>query len=1057
MVKRILVAALSLGVAGCTFLSRETRKPVSRLDQVAPHKPQEVKDTGDRFEQASFLAPAATYRSVPFYSLNDELDPAEVDRQLHLFKEGGFGGTFLHSRIGLLTEYLSDRWFEVMAAGVKSSQELGIDAWFYDEDKWPSGFAGGIVPLKDQAFQARSLARVAKAQTVIAPDTVLFEDAAFKYVCHVNPMGDAWFNGTSWVDLMNPDMVKAFIDCSYVPYAQKFGGKPQVRGIFTDEPQISPRAKIDNQGVVSYSPVIPAAFKARTGYELAPNLPSLFAEVGDWRRVRLDYYRTVAACFEQAFSKQIGDYCATNNMIWTGHYNGEDAPSSNMQNEGGLMQQLRHMQMPGIDALGLHYNTLHCGKVMTSVANQYGRQRRLSELFGISGHNMTFEDRMWITSWHTLMGVNFMCPHLSLYSMKGERKRDYPPTISYQQPYWRYNRLFEDYSARLCYFATVGQTTPEVCVIHPLESDYIEQAQKLAGKRDASYAELLSALMRTHRNVDLGDEQIISEIGKAEKGRFIIGKMAYRVVVVPQLLTIRASTLARLKTFAAQGGTVLVAEAFPSLVDGTENSADIPALKTYATLVGKDGWYEALNKKAPPAFTLSGDKSGEVWTHLRTVKNGSVLQLSNTSRLESRTLALRFSDRDASVALWNPVNGQCLRPKPEADGAYALDFAPAQTWIVTVGAVSSAARVDGTYRLPGDRREVAKLDGPWQGKRVDPNALTLDYARCSKDGGATWSEPEPVLALYDRFAQSKPYKGELKLKFEPEITAVPTACKLVVEQPEMYTSITVNGKRVAFDADDFYTCFTFRAQTVNGLLKPGRNEIVLTLNFVSGIPASLNARARYGTEIESIYLVGDFAVNAVQADKPLATTYRNQEGSLVPKPIHSFKTFAIAQETNTFAGDLVSQGYPFYAGEFQLDSTFELGAVGAGKKYRLVFPSFEAVVINVTVNGRPCPPLVASPWESDVTAALKPGKNTVRIALTNSLRNLMGPHHHKGGEHTAVGPATFRANHYWPNKEAGERDWYDARLGGKAKVWRDDYYMIPFGLLQSPVLVQVAE
>ncbi len=1040
MLRKTLALGLLLGLAGCTLTKQEEKK-------AAP-----VKEDPDRFTQAAFRAPANTYRSTPFYSLNDELDPGELDRQLRAFKEGGFGGTFLHSRIGLLTEYLSDRWFEMMAAGVKSSQELGLDAWFYDEDKWPSGFAGGLVPLKDQAFQARSLVRVKKDQPVAAPDTVLVEDAAYKYVCHVFPMGDPWFNGTAWVDLMNPDMVKAFIACSYVPYVQKFGGKPHVLGTFTDEPQISPRPKIANEGVVSFSPVIPAAFKARTGCDLVPLLPSLFAEVGDWRKVRLDYYRTVAACFEEAFSKPIGDYCATNGFIWTGHYNGEDAPRINMQNEGNLMQQLRHMQMPGIDALGLHFNTLHCGKVMTSVANQYGRRRRLSELFGISGHNMTFEDRMWITSWHTLMGVNFMCPHLSLYSMKGERKRDYPPTLSPHQPYWRYNRLFEDYSARLSYFATIGRTEPEICVLSPLESDYIENASNLAAKRDSAYDGLLNALMRTHRNFDIGDEQIISEIGAVANGRFVVGQMAYRAVVVPQMLTVRASTLALLKRFAEQGGTVLVAEAYPSLVDGAENSADLPSLKAIAPLVKADGWLAALNAKVMPVFTLSGAQHEQVWTHLRAVSNGHALQLSNTSRLESRTLALRFDDRDVSVALWNPVNGQCLRLKPEADGAYALALAPAQTWVVTLGAAAQGLAFDGDYSLPGDRKELVKLDGVWLGRRVDPNALTLDYARASKDGGATWSDPEPVLALYDRFAQSKPYNGELKLKFEPEVAEVPANCKLVVEQPEMYTAITVNGKPVGFADSGFYRDIVFRAQDINGLLKPGRNEIILTLNNVSGVPASLNARTRYGSEIESIYLVGDFAVKAEQSDRPLADTYRNQEGLLQKKPIHSFKRFTLTQEKATFTGDLTPQGYPFYAGEFLLDRTFDLPAVQPGKRVLLSFPYFEAVILNVTVNGTLCPPLFASPWETDVTAALKPGKNTVRVSLTNSLRNQMGPHHHKGGEHTAVGPATFRANHYWPNKEAGERDWYDARLGGKAKVWRDDYYMIPFGLLQAPVL-----
>lgn len=1008
-----------------------------------------------RFEPAVFRTPSNEYRSVPFYSLNDELEPAEIDRQLRLFKEGGFGGSFLHSRIGLLTEYLSDRWFEVMAAGVKSSQELGIDAWFYDEDKWPSGFAGGIVPLKDPAFQARCLARAKKDQAVNALDTVLFEDATYKYVCHVNPLGDAWFNGTSWVDLMNPDMVKAFIDCSYVPYVKKFGGKPHVLGIFTDEPQISPRCKIPAQGTVSFSPVIPPAYKARTGRELAPDLPSLFAEVGDWRKVRLEYYRTVAACLEGAFSKPIGDYCAANGFIWTGHYNSEDSPTGNMQNEGALMQQLRHMQMPGIDALGLRYNTLHCGKVMTSVANQYGRGRRLSELFGISGHNMTFEDRMWITAWHTLMGVNFMCPHLSLYSMKGERKRDYPPTISYQQPYWRYNRAFEDFSARMCYFAAVGQTAPEICVLHPIESNYIEHAQKLAGKRDAAYAGLLDALMRTHRNFDLGDEQIISEIGRAENGRFVIGKMAYRAVVVPQMLTIRASTLALLKKFAAQGGTVFVSEGYPALVDAEENAAEIAALKAVAPLVKSDGWLAALNGKIPPVFTLGGEGNEEVWTHLRDVENGALVQLSNTSRLEGRTIALRPRDGAAAIALWNPVNGQRLRLKPGADGTCALALAPAQTWIVAMGDVAPGdADFAGDYEVPGARAEVVRLDGAWRGRRVDPNALTLDYARYSKDGGATWSDPEPVLALYDRFAQSTPYNGELRLKFEPEIVEVPASCKLVVEQPAMYSSITVNGKRVTFEGREFYRDSAFRAQDISGMLRAGRNEIVLILDYVSAIPTSLKARARYGTEIESIYLIGDFAVTAEVADKPLADTYRNQEGALQKKPIHSFKRFAVTREKESFVGDLAPQGYPFYAGEFLLDGEFALDRVEAGKRYLLAFPYFEAVVLNVTVNGKACPPLFASPWETDVTAALRPGKNEVRISLTNGLRNLMGPHHHKGGELTAVGPATFRCNNGWPNREPGEAKWYDARLGGNAKVWRDDYYMIPFGLLEPPVLVK---
>ena len=362
-----------------------------------------------------------------------------------LMKQAGYGGAFLHSRIGLLTPYLGEEWFRMMQIGTQALQALDMDVWYYDEDKWPSGFAGGIVPRQKPDFRARCLIRLPLGTPVEAPDSVLLRDDHYLYVCRVNPMGQPRYNGTCWVDLMNPGTVRAFIESSYTPYVERFGGHPRVRGMFTDEPNVIVRPEMAHQGAVSYSPVLDSLFRARCGYELQPVIPALFDTVGEWRRIRLDYYRTVAYALEQAFSKPIGDYCAGNGWIWTGHYNGEDTPGLTMANTGNLMQQLRHMQQPGLDALALRLNTIYSAKGVTSVANQYGRQRRLCELFGIGGHNLSFEDRMWITSWNTIMGINFMCPHLYQYSLKGERKRDYPPAISHQQPYWPYNGLFEDF------------------------------------------------------------------------------------------------------------------------------------------------------------------------------------------------------------------------------------------------------------------------------------------------------------------------------------------------------------------------------------------------------------------------------------------------------------------------------------------------------------------------------------------------------------------------------------------------------------------------------------
>ncbi len=77
---------------------------------------------------------------------------------------------------------------------------------------------------------------------------------------------------------------------------------------------------------------------------------------------------------------------------------------------GNAMITYRHMQMPGIDQLGLNYGLLNSPKSVSSVANQYGIPRRLSESYGISGQNMNFEDRKWLLDWHTINGINFIVP-----------------------------------------------------------------------------------------------------------------------------------------------------------------------------------------------------------------------------------------------------------------------------------------------------------------------------------------------------------------------------------------------------------------------------------------------------------------------------------------------------------------------------------------------------------------------------------------------------------------------------------------------------------------------
>ena len=159
------------------------------------------------------------------------------------------------------------------------------------------------------------------------------------------------------------------------------------------------------------------------------------------------------------------------------------------------------------------------------------------------------------------------------------------------------------------------------------------------------------------------------------------------------------------------------------------------------------------------------------------------------------------------------------------------------------------------------------LAGDWTGKRMDVNALTLDFARYSTDNGKTFSNPEPVIGIHERFTK-KNFNGPLVLLFDFKADTIPSACNLVLEQPEMYSGIEVNGRPVKFDGKSFYRDISFKTADISGLLKTGINTVSLMLDYKAPVPDSRDPFKRYGSEIESIYITGDFAIKADTSVRP---------------------------------------------------------------------------------------------------------------------------------------------------------------------------------------------
>lgn len=163
---------------------------------------------------AGFQTPPRTCSMVPFWSWNGKLEPDEVRRQMDEMVQQGVYGAFMHAREGLAqteTPYFSDGWWQAVKAAVEHGREVGFQTWIYDEDKWPSGSAGGRVLARDPVRNARKGLRVVE-QTVTGPGPIEVKMPGAQWVIAARMLADKQVDLATSQDVTALNMSTATID-----------------------------------------------------------------------------------------------------------------------------------------------------------------------------------------------------------------------------------------------------------------------------------------------------------------------------------------------------------------------------------------------------------------------------------------------------------------------------------------------------------------------------------------------------------------------------------------------------------------------------------------------------------------------------------------------------------------------------------------------------------------------------------------------------------------------------------------------------------------------------
>ncbi|MGO4546392.1 glycosyl hydrolase [Paenibacillus sp. 2TAB23] len=1011
--------------------------------------------------------PDSSYRSVPLWSWNDKLEIAEMERQIEEMNRVGIGGFFMHARGGLQTPYMGEEWMNAVRACIEKAESLGMEPWFYDENGWPSGFGGGSVPALGLVYQQKKLG---------------MEKAPFRGEDRSRDLGYYVLGGTGWVrlpegraeeadiriywevnpyyiDTLSRQAVRAFIDSTYEAYWNSFGEsfKHVLKGVFTDEPQFG-------RGEIPWSFEMEDAYRQRNDRSVLDILPSLFLDASDAKEHRYQYWSCVTELFVDSYAKQIGDWCEEKGWSLAGHVVDEQTLMGQATSVGDLMSFYEYMQIPGCDWLGRFVGDEPLvPKQVGSVARQLGKKRTITESYGCSGWNVSMQDLKRIGEWQFVHGINMMCQHLQSYSLRGLRKRDYPPSLFYQQPWWTDYKQYNDFFARLSMLLSEGERQASILLLHPIRSAWVEQKgfdSSAIVPYHEGFAGLSRLLCRSLLEHDYGSESILERHGRVEDGMLIVGEAVYSSVIMPPSVTWSRSTVELLVELAEQGGSVFVFDPYPTLVEGKKDAL-LEQLLALAIKVcaNHPAITDEISRAAAPFVrmkTPSGELIADDRMNVQTLKLGDswLYYIVNSGETSYGEVEIELR-REGLATLLNLETGKeemLLQEQGVGFARLVLPIAASQSYMLKQVSlpISDTGRKEETKVMAAEAalQTDVTLTESWQVKHADLNSVTLDTCRLSIEG-REWSESMPVIYLQEKLLQlGRPVRIACEFQFFVAFdTDLERQLYLVMERPDK-ASITLNGIAISNKDCGWWLDTAFRKLNLSGKLLAGENKLVIESEFYNA-PETYEAMERaktfesegnkltYDTELESVYLLGEFGVKSL-------TPFVDGVG----RTVLAEGPFTLTESPEILdGGDLVRQGFPFFAGRLTIEQTVYVGEGLLDSEAVWSFNSQpDAVVTKLRVNSHEVKSFLWEPYVTDIGAFLVAGNNRIELELAGSCRNLLGPHHHIKLEPLKIGPDSFT------NKVG----WTDRDLPPETQVYQERYAFVKFGLSAAPKMTMTA-
>ncbi len=1050
--KKIVDSAKAILILLIAFSFSCTEKPV----QEGIHSYAELKTL--------FSNPPSEYRSAPLWDWNEQISEEGIDFQMKEFKKAGIGGVFVHPRPGLLTEYLSDDWFHLFDYTVQKGKELDMKVWIYDENSYPSGFAGGHVPaeMPDSYKHGTGLSlKIQEELDVVPSDTIAVvlkktEDGFIDITSTIEtengqkgtyyifqktyPSKSPWYGGFTYVDLLYKGVTEKFIDVTMTKgYERKkadFG--KTLMGIFSDEPNLE--AAMSRGSMLRWTPDLWETFQQRWAYNLKVNLPSLVEETGNWKKVRHDFYETLLELFVDRWAKPYSKYCDENNLKWTGHYweHGWPVPTDGIDESAFYIWH----QQPGVDMLGNRLDSAGLGgqfgndraiRELRSAANMAGRTRTLSETYGGGGWEMNFETQKRLVDWETVLGVNFVNQHLSYYSLNGVRKFDYPPSFSYHEPWWEHYKLMGDYIGRISMAMSSGQQINQTLVLQPNTSAWMYFSRKIKNPTIDSikngFKNFVYQMEQLHLEYDLGSENVLKVLGSVNSNKLKVGQRDYSLIVIPaEMENIDQSTFDMLQKYLESGGKLLSFNRNIKLLDGAESSKVNELAAKYP-----EQWIVAETLNDPTALKLlqhddfvmnDQSKNGMLYHQRRILDDGQLLFVVNSHPSKKASAEITVSGK--YVSKLDLVSGKIYTYHSESRNGKVsfqinLDPVGSALFVVTNNKPSEPE-----FPVVSGVEKVVGSTGPINVKSESDNIMMVNYLdlKTAKSSKKDIYFMDALIGLFNENGVEIGNPWQHKIQYKKNYLALDSLFK------------ADSGFKASYH---FQINPNLGGEAMNSIRAVVERPELWQVN-INGHAVSKTEKTYWIDKAFPMFAVGEYlkpGENTLTIIAPRMNILAEVMpvyflGDFLIKPAK--QGFEIAGGEITKLGSWCELGLPFYSQKVAYSQTFKVKKT-VNNSFKVKLDNWNGSIAEVWVNGHSAGVIAWQPNELDVTSLLDDGTNEITVKVIGSLKNTFGFFYNKN-DNWIFGP------HSWNN--------------APEKIpAASEYFLMDYGLFEPFKLVQV--